>query len=274
MTTEEQVAQLADRYSRRAQAYDALWSPVIRPLGERLIARLPLRDARDVIDVGTGAGALLPALQEAAPGATVLGVDNSAGMLELARDKHPGPLRLMDAQRLEVPSSAFDVALLAFVLFHLPDPQRCLMEVFRALRPGGWVGTATWAAEQAPGVNAIWDEELTAAGAPLVEMLATDSRARCDSVDKMTALLEGAGFTVREAWFESIDHRWPPADHYRYQLEAGSLARLDVLTADGREGCLGRVRGRLAGEPDSAYRYQGEVVLVTAVKGGSDDRAL
>ncbi len=38
LTAEEQSAILAERYTLRADAYDAFWSPVIRPLGELLLA--------------------------------------------------------------------------------------------------------------------------------------------------------------------------------------------------------------------------------------------
>src|SRR5437899_11376110 len=91
LSANEQTAVLADRYSQRAQAYDGLWSPVIRPVGERLIARLPLTaETSHVIDVGTGAGALLPANQRPAPSAGIPGIDRSEGMLHLAQATHPG----------------------------------------------------------------------------------------------------------------------------------------------------------------------------------------
>src|ERR1700694_5002793 len=166
LTPEEQTAILAERYALRAEAYGALWSPVIRPLGERLLSHLPLSHAENIIDVGTGSGALLPLIQKGSPGATVLGVDNSEGMLRLAKDKHRGPLALMDVQKLELADDQFDVAVVAFVLFHLPRPDRCLAEVNRVLRPGGVVGTVTWGAEHVPAAETIWNEELEASGAP------------------------------------------------------------------------------------------------------------
>jgi len=145
LTADDQTAMLADRYTQRAEVYDALWSPIIRPAGERLIARLPLSSGtRSVVDIGTGAGALLPALRRAAPGAVIVGIDRSAGMLRLAQEKHPSALALMDVQKLALPSNRFEVAVVAFVLFHLPHPERCLAEVNRVLKPGGAVGTVTW----------------------------------------------------------------------------------------------------------------------------------
>jgi ubiquinone/menaquinone biosynthesis C-methylase UbiE len=266
LTPDEQTAILAERYSLRAEAYDALWSPVIRPVGERLLAQLPLSTAKSVIDVGSGSGALLPLIQAASPASIVLGVDNSEGMLRLAKDKHRGPLALMDVQRLELADDHFDVAVVAFVLFHLPRPDQCLAEVYRVLRPGGVVGTVTWGVERMPPADAIWDEELDASGARVVPLPAADNRRCCDTSDKVTALLEGAGFDSTRVWSESLHHQWRPEDHFNYQMHSGSLPRLLSLPTRERDSCVRRVRDRLSGQGEEQYFFIGEVVLATAVK--------
>lgn len=46
-----------------------------------LIARIPHQDAREVVDLGCGAGNALPVLAARFPGARVMGVDGSAAML-------------------------------------------------------------------------------------------------------------------------------------------------------------------------------------------------
>ena len=266
LTADEQTAILADRYSQRAEAYDELWSPVIRPLGERLIEHLHLNVARNIIDVGTGAGALLAVLQLAAPKAEILGVDRSPGMLRLARDRHAGPLALMDVQRLALRDNRFDAAIVAFVLFHLPHPERCLKEVNRVLKPGGAVGTVTWGAEKFTPANAIWDEELETAGARVLELPAADNRACCNSPDKVTALLEQTGFVSTRVWSESLEYHWRPEDHFEYQTRSSSRLLLQSLGAGDREACLRRVRDRLSGLREDQYMYQGEVVMATARK--------
>ena len=267
LTAGQQTAMLADRYSQRAQAYDGLWSPVIRPIGERLIARLPLTaDTSHVIDVGTGAGSLLPAIQLAAPSAVVVGIDRSQGMLRLAKERHSCPLALMDVQRLALPANRFEVAIVAFVLFHLPWPEQCLAEVNRVLQPGGCVGTVTWGSETEPPASAIWDDELQAAGARVIQLPAVDNRACCDSTQKMTTLLEQAGFVSIKVWTESIEHRWRPEDHFDYQLRMNSRLRLQSLDVQDRESCLNRVRDRLSGADREQYVYRGEVFMATAVK--------
>ncbi|MHB8588556.1 MAG: class I SAM-dependent methyltransferase [Candidatus Dormibacteraceae bacterium] len=267
LTADQQTAMLAQRYSQRAEVYDALWSPIIRPAGERLVARLPLsRSTGSVVDIGTGAGALLPAIRRSAPSAVIVGIDRSEGMLRLAKEKHPGPLALMDVQRLALAANCFEVAVVAFVLFHLPYPEQCLAEVNRVLQPGGAVGTVTWGSEKMPPANAIWDDELQVAGAQVLGLPATDNRACCDSIQKMMALLEQAGFLSIKVWSESIEHRWRPEDHFDYHVRSTSRLRLLSLRAPNREVCLRRVRGRLSGVGDDQYVYGGEVFMATAVK--------
>jgi ubiquinone/menaquinone biosynthesis C-methylase UbiE len=264
----EQVAALAVRYSQRAEAYDRLWSPAILPFGERLLQRLPLATASDVLDVGTGAGALLQALRHAAPNAMVLGVDNAEGMLELARQRHTGPLTVMDVEHLELPDDSFDVAVIVFVLFHLAHPERCLAEVFRVLRPGGSVGTCTWGAERFPDANAVWQEELDAAGAPALALPAVDSRAATDSESKMAQLFTAAGLTPVDAWTETLVHRWAPEVHFEHQLLVASRSRLEALDQGARERCLGAIRTRVASMGAAAFVFEGDVVSATAVKHG------
>jgi SAM-dependent methyltransferase len=266
LTAEAQTVILAERYSARAEAYDALWSPVIRPVGERLLAHLPLSRAKDIVDVGTGSGALLPLIQKASPSAIVLGVDNSEGMLRLAKDKHAGPLALMDVQKLELDENQFDVAVVAFVLFHLPRPERCLAEVNRVLRPGGVVGTVTWGAEHMPPAEAVWDEELEASGAHVLGLPAADNRGCCDSPEKVATLLGQAGFGSIRTWTEPLHHQWRPDDFFEYQLRGAALPRLLSLALDERDSCVRRIRDRLSGQGEDQFVFRGELVLATGAK--------
>jgi ubiquinone/menaquinone biosynthesis C-methylase UbiE len=219
-----------------------------------------------VIDVGTGAGALLPAIRRATPGGTIVGVDRSDGMLRLARDKYPEPLALMDAQNLALRSNQFDVAVVAFLLFHVPNPERCISEVNRVLKAGGTAGTVTWGAERVPIANAIWDEELEKAGAHVLELPAVDNRACCDNAEKMTALFQQTGFIVNRVWSEPVEYRWRSEDYFDHQIRSSSRLRLLSLEEGDREACLRRIRKRLSGSGDEQYLYSGEVVMAIAHK--------
>jgi ubiquinone/menaquinone biosynthesis C-methylase UbiE len=266
LTASEQTTVLAGRYTQRAAAYDELWSPIIRPVGERLLDYMELASAKWVIDVGTGAGALLPAIQRASPGAEVMGVDRSEGMLRLCRHKFAGPLALMDVQSLGIQSEKFDAAVLAFVLFHMQSPKRCLEEVSRVLKPGGKVGTATWGPETYPAANLVWDDELEAAGATAVTLPAIDNKSSTNNTAKMTALFEQAGYEWIKAWAEPLEHHWQPEVHFEYLMRSGAREQLGSLQPAAREACLQRIRDRLSGAGADQFVFRSEVVLATAVK--------
>src|SRR5262249_54094342 len=151
--------------SGHARGYADAWSPVIRPLGQRLLAAMPWKGVRRVLDVGTGTGALLPDIVAAAPSqAFLLGVDPSPGMLQLA-PSHGTPLGLMDGMGLGVRTASVDVVVMAFVLFHMPAPDVALAEARRVLRAAGHVGTVTWAEDPDTDALQVFEAELDAHGA-------------------------------------------------------------------------------------------------------------
>ncbi len=258
---EEQTRLLAERYSMRASAYDALWSPVIQPMAEPVLKALPMASARRVLDLGTGSGGLLPWIRQLAPSASLLGVDRSLGMLRLAARNHPGPLAVMDAQSLGLLDRAFDVVILAFTLFHLPQPERAAAEIKRLLRDGGLVAIVTWGPEKPPAANTVWDEELKSAGAAVQTLSATDQKVRYDAPDKLSAFLEGAGFVSVRTWSESFEHQWSPAGHFDYALRSNARLRLESLDEGARAACLRRIRRRLRAVRPEDYLYSPAVVF-------------
>jgi ubiquinone/menaquinone biosynthesis C-methylase UbiE len=161
---ETMITRAPMNYTASADGYAEFWSPVIRPLGRRLLEALPWDRASRILDVGTGTGALIPDMLHLAPTARIVGIDPSFGMLARATSVRV-PLVAMDAMARAVRAGTFDIAVLAFVLFHGPDPLAALAEVGRTLRRPGTVGLTTWAEEPATPANQIWDEELGAGGA-------------------------------------------------------------------------------------------------------------
>jgi SAM-dependent methyltransferase len=94
---------------------------------------------RRIIDVGCGAGPLLAALRDR--GAIVTGVDPSAKMLELARQRLGDGAALHQAglggDPLPFPDGAFDDAIACLVLHYLEDWKAPLADLRRVLVPGG-----------------------------------------------------------------------------------------------------------------------------------------
>ena len=251
-------------YTATAREYARLWSPVIRPMGERLIAAMPLRTAGTILDVGTGAGALLPVLRTAAPAALIVGIDRADGMLRLARAASPDvPQAVMDAAELGLRSGAFDAAVLAFVLFHLPDPARGLAEAARILRPGGVAGTTTWGADQLLPASVMWDEELDAEGAEAGTLPgAVRQHALVDTPDKVARLVEAAGLAPVRLWTERFERRWTREALFRLRADFGLYKRrLDTLAEEGRRRCLGRIRARMRRLSSAELVHRPEIIF-------------
>jgi SAM-dependent methyltransferase len=105
---------------------------------ERVILEfLPNVAGRTIIDVGTGTGRGAIAL--ARRGAGVTGVDASAQMLDVARERARAEavtidFREGDAHDLTFEDRSFDAAVSLRVLMHTPDWRRCLAELCRVAR--------------------------------------------------------------------------------------------------------------------------------------------
>lgn len=100
-------------------------------------------EGRHLLDVGVGTGHHLAALRRR--GYKGAGVDGSAEMLERARAVNPGAdLRLADVGSLPYPDESFDTVVCIEVLRYLDDPELCIIEMARVLKPGGQcLATAT-----------------------------------------------------------------------------------------------------------------------------------
>jgi SAM-dependent methyltransferase len=105
------------------RALDVLW--------DVLVAIAP----RHVLEVGGGPGELSERLRDEL-GADVSFVDLSPRMVELARERGIDA-QIGDVQALPFPDASFDVAVAAWMLYHVPDIDRGIAELARVLTPGG-----------------------------------------------------------------------------------------------------------------------------------------
>jgi SAM-dependent methyltransferase len=90
---------------------------------------------RRVLEVGGGEGELAERIVKEV-GADVIGIDQSARMVEIQRSKGIDA-RVGDVQNLPFADGEFDVAIAAWMLYHVADLDRGLAELGRVLRPGG-----------------------------------------------------------------------------------------------------------------------------------------
>src|SRR6266536_2208529 len=99
------------------------------------------------IDVGCGSGAFTELLVQRCAPAEALGIDPSEAQLAFARARpmaHGAEFVLGDAMALPFASGRFDAAVMALVIFFVPDPAKGVAEMARVVRPGGIVASYAW----------------------------------------------------------------------------------------------------------------------------------
>jgi len=99
------------------------------------------------IDVGCGNGAFTQLLVDRCAVREVLGVDPSDEQLAFARTRlarAPATFRQGDAMALPCADGQFDAAVMALVIFFVPEPAQGIAEMVRAVRAGGGVCAYAW----------------------------------------------------------------------------------------------------------------------------------
>jgi len=99
------------------------------------------------VDVGCGNGAFTELLVRRCAPKEVQGVDPSAEQLAFARRRlarAPATFRVGDAMALPYADGQFDAAVMALVIFFVPQPARGIAEMARVIRPGGGVCAYAW----------------------------------------------------------------------------------------------------------------------------------
>ena len=127
----------------------------------RLHAAADVGAAEHVLDIGCGTGQSTRAAGRAAAAGSVLGVDISAPVLELARrlTDREGlrnvSYRLADAQVDGLGPTRYDVCISCFGVMFFADPVAAFTNIGRALRPGARMALLAW---QAPDRNEWYTE--------------------------------------------------------------------------------------------------------------------
>ena len=260
---DERDRQLVERYDAHAAAYQELWAPTLRLASVRLLRELAGRPVRRAIDVGTGVGALWIDLRTAFPGAFLLGLDRSPGMLRIAPPEMARAVA--DARALPLPSASVDLALLVFMLFHLADPLAGIREARRVVRPGGFVGTVTWGSDLASSATLIWTDCLDEHSAAPLDPITQARDEPLNTPEKMDALLRAGGFETIRVWADDL----VAVISLEHLLElktrmGGEKARFDSLDEAARAHCVASARRRLQTLAPADFTARGKIVYAVA----------
>ncbi len=114
--------------------HQALWTQALR---RHLFHQLGLTNAKMILEVGCGTGAILSTIETSG---TIHGLDINPTYLALARQNTPSALLTTgDGLRLPYANETFNSTLCHFLLLWVRNPQTVLQEMARVTRRGGWV---------------------------------------------------------------------------------------------------------------------------------------
>ena len=254
-------------YDRLAEGYARHWGPVIQPAAERVLDlvattidadREPDRHI-DLLDVGTGTGALAIDALRRWPDLHVTGVDPSTGMLELARKLADERLGLDVAARFEtlqgwadeidMDDGSFHLAVSSFVLQLVPNRAAALREMRRVLQPGGTLAWVAWQRSETPyAPDGVVNDVLDRYGFDPPEPEGRNGDLA--SPEAAASGMRKAGFRDVRAWSDELAHPWSAGDYLsfftefdeeslfadlepreRAEIEAEMLAGLERLSA-------------------------------------------
>ncbi len=138
--------QLLEEYQQLAPNYDKRWSDYIDGSLALTLEQLPPAVEGRVLDIGCGTGSLLHEIRQRHTVAELFGIDISAPMLDLARDKLGSAITLInaDCRQLPFPDNYFDVVVSSSVLHYLEQQQEEILEISRVVRPGGVIVITDW----------------------------------------------------------------------------------------------------------------------------------
>jgi demethylmenaquinone methyltransferase/2-methoxy-6-polyprenyl-1,4-benzoquinol methylase len=210
----EQVAAMFNAISPKYDALNRILSAGIDQSWRRKTLReIRATGALKLLDVATGTADLALALAKGIPGSRVVGVDISAGMLEVGRSKVrardlEGRVRLDlgDGEQLPYEESSFGAVTVAFGVRNFENLEQGLRDMRRVLEPGGTLAVLEFSQPTAWPLRSLYLFYFKNILPRIGRMVSKDASAYTYLPNSVQAFPYGEAFAakLREAGFQSV----------------------------------------------------------------------
>jgi len=222
-------------WEKKANLYEDSWGAVTGQAIDKILEIAGITQGISLLDIGCGPGHFCHKAQ--LKGAAVLGCDHANEMVKIAAKNFPTiSFRSEDAEGLTFAAESFDVVTLNYLLLHVQDQKRVLLEAARVLKKGGILIFTLWSIPvNRTALKIIFDATKKYADMSLIPPAEDIFQfARSDDADRF---LTTNGFTdfqveiVNTAWQE------PSTDRFFSSVLAGTRMGgiIDIQSADIRE---------------------------------------
>lgn len=216
-----------------AELYEEFFGPALfAPWAAVLVDVAAPRPGERVLDLACGTGIVARRVAgRLGPADTVVGVDASPAMLDVARRRPlPGGVQAQwheaDAAALDLPDGTFDVAVCQQGFQFFRDRAAAARELRRVLTPGGRAALATWRdVSHHPLLAASTTAVARHLGVPPTDL---DTPFSLGDAGGLAGLLEGAGFEEVAVAVHTMDAVFPSAHDF---LALTTVAAAAVLPA-------------------------------------------
>jgi SAM-dependent methyltransferase len=246
-------------------AYERMMGVWSRLAGEDFLDWLAPRPAQRWIDVGCGNGAFTELLVQRCAPVEVFGIDPSDGQLSFARSRHIAGIARFeqgDAMALPCDNDSFDAAVMALVIFFVPEPAKGVAEMKRVVKPGGAICAYAWDVLEPGGFPlGLMQEELRVIGIqPMLPPQAEISR-----IGALRALWADAGLTdvaTREITvartYEGFEDFWASVE-----IALGMAPATREIGTEAKAQLKDRLRARLPADPSGRITFTSRANAVT-----------
>lgn len=224
-----------EAWEQKASKYNDTWGTVTSQPNNAILELLNIKLGMSLLDCGCGPGHFSSLASQ--KGARVTGCDYSNAMIDIARRNYP-ELNFVkeDAESLSFKDNTFDAIVLNYLLLHVADQEKVILESERVLKVDGRLVLTLWLPpSESPGLKLIFDAIMKYADMSVIPP--AQDIFKFSDTSYATSFLIQSGF--RDVELQRFETKWKVDTFgaFFYALQAGTRigGMIDLQKAEVKE---------------------------------------